>query len=296
MAKSSKFSDPDVLARISSIGLRARQVVEGTLSGLHRSPYRGANVEFAEYREYAPGDDLRRLDWRVFGRTDRYFIKQFEEDSNLRCALVLDTSASMAYGSQALNKYEYAATIAAAIAMLLIRQQDAVGLVLCDRDTREKLDPVATPSQMTRILELLERTVPRGETLLGATIAQLSEQLPRHSFVIVLSDLFTDEQTLADGLARLRFRGNETLLFHVLDRDEIELPFRDPVIFQDMEGTEEIYAEPWAFRQAYQQAVEEFRERMRRLCHEQRADYVPLRTDHPLSEALSQYLHLRTRT
>src|SRR5436190_21992981 len=170
MAESPKYSNPDVLSRIAGLMLRARRVVEATVSGLHRSPFHGFNVEFAEYREYSPGDDLRQLDWRVLGRTDRFYVKQYEEESNLRATLVLDTSASMRYGSGPLNKFHYAATAAASLATLLVEQQDPVGLALVDRDMREILPPAATQAQLARIIGLLEQAQPNRETDLGSVL------------------------------------------------------------------------------------------------------------------------------
>jgi uncharacterized protein (DUF58 family) len=295
MATSPKFSDPEVLARIAGLTLRARQVVEGTISGLHRSPFHGFNVEFAEYREYSPGDDLRRLDWRVLGRTDRFYVKQYEEESNLRATLVLDCSASMRYGSRSLNKFEYAAVAAASLATLLVEQQDPVGLALFDRQTSEILPPAATQAQLARIIGLLEHAQPDRETDLGAVLQTLSEQIKKRGMTIVLSDLLTDLDKFYDGLRRLQYRGHEVLVMHVLDPDELELPFNDLIMFRDIEGSEELLAEPWAFRKAYQQAMQDFLAEVRGACGDRGIDYLPLRTDQPLADVLSHYLHARER-
>jgi uncharacterized protein (DUF58 family) len=295
MATSPKFSDPEVLARIAGLTLRARQVVEGTISGLHRSPFHGFNVEFAEYREYSPGDDLRRLDWRVLGRTDRFYVKQYEEESNLRAMLVLDCSASMRYGSRPLNKFHYAAVAAASLATLLVEQQDPVGLALFDRKTGEILPPAATQAQLARIIGLLEQAQPDRETDLGSVLQSLSEQTKKRGLTIILSDLLTDLDTFYDGLRRLQYRGHEVLVMHVLDPDELELPFNDLIMFRDIEGSEELLAEPWAFRQAYQAAMRQFIDGVRRGCGDRGIDYVALRTDQPLADALSHYLHARER-
>jgi uncharacterized protein (DUF58 family) len=295
MATSPKFSDPEVLARIAGLSLRARQVVEGTISGLHRSPFHGFNVEFAEYREYSPGDDLRRLDWRVLGRTDRFYVKQYEEESNLRAMLVLDCSASMRYGSGALSKFHYAAVAAASLATLLVEQQDPVGLALFDRATSEVLPPAATQAQLARIIGLLEQALPNRQTDLGSVLQSLSEQTRKRGLTIILSDLLTDLDSFYDGLRRLQYRGHEVLVMHVLDPDELELPFNDLVMFRDIEGTEELLAEPWAFRQAYQAAMREFTEGVRQRCGDRGIDYLPLRADQPLADVLSHYLHARER-
>jgi uncharacterized protein (DUF58 family) len=295
MATSPKYSDPEVLARIAGLTLRARQVVEGTISGLHRSPFHGFNVEFAEYREYSPGDDLRRLDWRVLGRTDRFYVKQYEEESNLRATLVLDCSASMRYGSGPLNKFQYAATAAASLATLLVEQQDPVGMALFDREAREILPPAATQAQLARIIGLLERAQPNRQTELGTVLQTLSEQTKQRGMTIIISDLLTDLDAFYDGLRRLQYRGHEILVLHVLDPDELELPFNDLVMFRDIEGQEELLAEPWAFRKAYQAAIGQFLDEVRGGCGERGIEYLLLRTDQPLADALSLYLHARER-
>lgn len=295
MASSPKYSDPDVLARVAGLTLRARRVVEGTISGLHRSPFHGFAVEFAEYREYSPGDDLRRLDWRVFGRTDRYYVKQYEEESNLRCHIVLDASASMRYGSGPLTKYDYAATIAASMATLLVGQQDPVGLALFDSQRRKLLPPAATQAQLVRIVEELESSQPDRETQLGPVLQDLAEQVRKRGLMIIISDLLTDLDSFYDGLSRLQYRGHEIMILHVLDRDELELPFNDLVLFHDIEGSEELYAEPWAFRNAYKSAINEFVDGVRNNCGSRAIDYLLMRTDQPLGDALSHYLHARER-
>ncbi len=295
MAKSPKFSDPEVLARISGLMLRARQVVEGSISGLHRSPFHGFNVEFAEYREYSPGDDLRRLDWRVLGRTDRFYVKQYEEESNLRATLVLDCSASMKYGSGPLNKFDYSATAAASLSNLLVEQQDPVGLALFDNQAREVLPPAATQAQLSRIIGLLENARPDRPTELGTVLQTLSEQVKKRGLIVVFSDLLTDLDSFYDGLRRLQYRGHEIIVFHVLDPDELELPFSDLVMFRDIEGSEELLAEPWVFRKSYQAAMEDFLREVRTGCGDRGIDYLLLRTDQPLADVLSHYLHSRER-
>jgi uncharacterized protein (DUF58 family) len=296
MATSPKFSDPEVLARIAGLMFRARHVVEGTISGLHRSPFHGFNVEFAEYREYSPGDDLRRLDWRVLGRTDRFYVKQYEEESNLRATLVLDCSASMRYGSgRPLNKFNYAATAAASLATLLADQQDPVGLALFDNETREVLPPAATQAQLARIVGLLEHAEPNRTTELGAVLQTLSEQIKQRGLTVIFSDLLTDLNAFYDGLQRLQYRGHEIIVFHILDPDELELPFNDLLMFRDIEGNEELLAEPWAFRKTYQAAMQKFLDEVRGACGDRGIDYLLLRTDQSLADILSHYLHARER-
>jgi uncharacterized protein (DUF58 family) len=297
MPMSRKYSDPDAIARIADLTLRSRRLVEGAISGMHRSPFHGFNIEFASYREYTPGDDLRRLDWRVFARSDRHYIKQYEEESNVRVTFVVDASASMKYkGSAPLSKFDYASTLVVALSMLLTRQQDPVGLVLFDEAATTVLPPNATQAQVAVITGLLERCAPSRKTELGGLLHSVTGQLRRRSLLVIVSDLFTDLDSVYDGLNRLRFHGHEVLIMHVLDRDELELPFDGPTIFRDIEGEEELFAEPWAFRRSYQKAMDEFLEGVHKECGNHGYDHVRFLTDERLGDALSLFLHSREET
>ena len=294
MPPSRKYSDPDVIAQVSDLTLRSRRLVEGAISGMHRSPFHGFNIEFAEYRDYTPGDDLRRLDWRVYARSDRHYIKQYEEESNVRVTFVVDASASMNYrGSAILSKFDYAATLVVSLAMLLTRQQDPVGLVLFDEKANTVLPPNATQSQVLVMSGLLERCVPARKTELGGLLRSLTDQSRRRSLMIIVSDLLTDLDLVYEGLNRLRFLGHEVLVMQVLDRDEMELPFDGPTIFRDIEGEEELFAEPWAFRRSYRRAMEEFLDGVRQECGKRGYDHVRFLTDEPLGTTLSSFLHSR---
>jgi uncharacterized protein (DUF58 family) len=292
---SRKYSDPDVIARIADLSLRANRLVEGAISGMHRSPFHGFNIEFAEYREYTPGDDLRRLDWRVFARSDRHYIKQYEDESNVRVTFVVDASASMNYrGAGApLSKFDHAATLVVALAMLLARQQDPVGLVLFDEEAGTILPPGATQGQVMIMADLLGRCTPARKTELGSLLRSLTDQLRRRSILVIVSDLFTDLDAVYDGLNRLRFLGHDVLMLQVLDRDELEFPFDGPTLFRDIEGDEEVFAEPWAFRKSYQQAIRTFLDGVKRECGSRGYDHVRFFTDEPLGAALSSFLHGR---
>ena len=295
MPPSPTFSDPDVIARINDLTLRSRRLAEGAISGQHLSPFHGFNVEFASYREYAPGDDLRRLDWRAFARSDRHYIKQYEEESNVRVTFVVDASASMNYRSEAvaLSKFQYGATMAVALAMLLARQQDPVGLVLFDEGAGQVLPPSATQAQVMVMAGLLERCEPARKTELGGLLKSLTGQLKRRSVLVIISDLLTDLPTFYDGLDRLRFQGHDVLIMQVLDRDEVEMPFDGPTIFRDIEGDEELFAEPWAFRKAYKAAMQDFLAEVGGECARRGYDHVCYFTDEPLGQALSLFLHGR---
>jgi uncharacterized protein (DUF58 family) len=299
MSESATYLKPEILARIVPLGLRAQRVVEGTMSGLHRSPLHGMSVEFADYREYTPGDDLKRLDWRAYARSNRYYIKRYEEETNFRATLLLDASASMQYGravargEPGFTKFGYAATLAASLAVLCVKQRDAVGLALFDNSERTWLRPSAAQSQLVKIIDTLESAKPERTTDLGVVLNKVAAQINARGLVIVVSDLLCDLDKLYQGLGRLQHQGHDILIFHVLDKEEIELPFNDSVLFRDIEGTEEIFAEPWAFRQAYKRAMEEFIADVGNRCRAAGIDYTLLTTTDDLGEGLSRYLHKR---
>jgi uncharacterized protein (DUF58 family) len=298
MPPSRAYSDPDAIAQIADLTLRSRRLAEGGISGQHRSPFHGFNIEFAAYRDYTPGDDLRRLDWRVFARSDRHYIKQYEEESNVRVTFVVDASASMNYrGSRAvLSKFEYGATLVVSLAMLLARQQDPVGLVLFDEDAGTILPPSATQSQVTVISGLLQACAPARKTDLGALLRTLTDRIRRRGLLVIVSDLFTDLDSVYDGLNRLRFLGHEVIVLQVLDHDELDLPFDGPTVFHDIEGDEELFAEPGAFRKAYQGAMKEFLDDVRRACVGRGYDHVRFCTDDPLGAALGLFLRSRAES
>jgi len=295
MPASPAYSDPDVIAQIADLTLRSRRLAEGAISGQHRSPFHGFNIEFAAYREYTPGDDLRRLDWRVFARSDRHYIKQYEEESNVRVTFVVDASASMNYrGSRAaLNKFDFASTLVVSLAMLLSGQQDPVGLVLFDEEAGRILPPSTTQAQVTVMSEVLKACTPARKTELGGLLRSLTDRIRRRGFLVIVSDLFTDLEAVYDGLDRLRFLGHEVLVLQVLDRDELELPFEGPTIFKDIEGDEQVFAEPGAFRRSYQGAMQEFLADVRRTCGTRGYDHVCLCTDEHLGDSLARFLRSR---
>ena len=298
MPLSRAYSDPDAIAQIADLGLRSRRLVEGGISGQHRSPFHGFNIEFAAYRDYNPGDDLRRLDWRVYARSDRHFIKQYEQETNVRVTFVVDASASMNYkgARAALSKFDYAATLVVTLAMLLARQQDPVGLILFDQEAGTALPPSATQSQVTVMTELLQACQPARQTDLGGLIRTLTDRIKKRGLLVIVSDLFTDLDTVYDGLNRLRFLGHEVLVLQVLDRDEMDLPFDGPTVFRDIEGDEELFAEPGAFRKAYQQAITDFLAGVKRECGARGYDHVRFCTDDPLGDSLGLFLRSRTES
>ena len=297
MSAPAKYSDPEVLARIARLGLRARHAVTGTLSGLHHSPLLGASVEFADYREYAPGDDLRKLDWRVYARTGRYVVKQFEEETNLRATFLLDASASMRYGGSraAMNKYDYAATAVACLATLAIEQRDAAGMILFDEAPLHQFRPSTTRVQLENMLEHIEATEPTRHTALPEVVARAADELPRRGLIFLVSDFLTDLDELFGAFGRLRHRAHEIVLVHVLDPDELDLPFQGNIEFVGLEGAERLEAEPKYFRDAYERAMQEFCGKVEARSKDFGSDYVLARTDAHLGDLLAYYLHRRSR-
>jgi uncharacterized protein (DUF58 family) len=270
-------------------------IVEGYVSGVHRSPFHGFSVEFAEHREYVAGDDLRYLDWKVFGRTDKYYLKQYEEETNLVCYLVLDASESMRYQSAAapLSKLAYAQCAAAALAYLILHQQDSVGLVTFDREIRALVRASSNPSHMKQILHVLEQALPERKTATGAIFHDLAERLKKRGIVVVLSDLFDDVPSMIAGLEHLRHRRHEVIVLHVLDPAELEFPFQQSTRFQGLEQWPALVLEPRAVRRAYLEEFGAYLREVQRRCRMHRIDYVPLRTDQSLEVALSSYLAAR---
>jgi uncharacterized protein (DUF58 family) len=290
-----RFLDPGVLARIGSLELRARTIVEGFLSGLHRSPLRGFSVEFAEYRPYLPGDDLSTMDWKVFARTDRHYVKKFEEETNLRGYLVLDVSASMSYGSGAMTKLEYGSCLAASLAYLMNRQRDAAGLVTFDDQIRHVTAPSIRPGHLRSLLVTLDRLEPGARTDAGRPLHQLADAIAKRGLVVLISDLLDDPARVIDGLKHFRFRGSDVLVFHVLDHAERTFPFERPVRFRDLESGEEVAVAPDAARERYLSEVEALTSAYRRELRLAGMDYTLLDTSEPLDVGLLSYLAVRGR-
>jgi uncharacterized protein (DUF58 family) len=282
--------DPLVLARISGLALRARYVVEGLISGLHRSPYQGHSVEFAEHREYTPGDEIRHVDWKVYGRQDRFFVKRFEEETNLRAVIMVDCSASMSFGTSGMAKYDYAATLATSLAYLLLRQRDAVGLILFRGSVAEYVPPRANPDHLHRIVSALDRGVPSGETDLARVVEEASGKLRRRGLIVVISDLLEEPSTVIRGLVRFRHRKNEVVVLHLLDPAEITLPFSGVHRFIDPETGQRLIIDPDAVRREYRRRMTELIERYRGEILGGDMEYSHLTTDQGLDKALVRFL------
>ena len=295
MPSSPNYLDPSALMRIKNLELRARLVVEGFLTGLHRSPYHGFSVEFTEYRQYSPGDDPRYLDWKLYARSDRFYLKRFQDETNLRCYLLVDLSRSMGYGSLAYNKAEYAKTAAATIAHFLALQRDAVGLVSFDASVQEFLPARYRPGHTHRIMVALERAPAGSGTDLAAPLEQVARLAQKRGLVILLSDLLAPLETLETHLGYLRSQGHEVAVLRVLDPAEVEFPFREATMFQDVESGRELYVDPQISRERYRQQFAAHAEQLRTTCHRLGVDLSDLLTDRPLEHSLFDLLSARMR-
>jgi len=293
MSNAHRLLDPEVIKRIARLELRARHVVEGFLSGMHRSPYFGHSVEFLQHREYTWGDDIRDVDWKVWAKQDRFYVKQYEEDTNLRATLLVDVSASMSYGSGALGKFEYAATIAASLAYLILRQQDAVGCLTFDAEVRATVPQRTKRNHVDAIVQALDASMPREKTDLGEILRRAAETYPRRGLMILVSDLLVEREGLFQGLRLLRSRGHDVMIFHVMDDDELDFPFSGPTRFDALESDERLRCNPRALREGYLRALGAFLEEVRRGCVAHHVNYTLLRTGQSLGAALAAYLSRR---
>jgi uncharacterized protein (DUF58 family) len=279
-----------VLARLAGIPLFARHPMQGTVSGRHESPHRGSSVEFAEYREYVPGDDLRRMDWRAFGRSERYYIKEFEADTNLRCCLVLDTSGSMDFGSRGATKIEYGRRLAAALAYLAVLQGDAVGLTCVADGVVRNIPPRRNPAHLSSVFDVLEAARPRGPTQLPNALHELAETVRQRALVVIVSDLFVEPEDLQPCFEHLRFRKHDVAVFHLLDPQELDFDFRRPMRFVDLEGGASIFAEPNAIATRYLEAVRLYLERLRQIVLESAVDYHRVSLADNYEQVLARFL------
>jgi len=284
---------PEALARIHRLEIAARQVVEGFLSGQHRSPYFGQSIEFVQHREYVPGDDVRRIDWKVWSKTDKYYVKLYEEETNLRTTLVVDTSESMHFGSGKTTKYDYACSISAAVAYLLLRQQDAVSLLAFDEKVRVQAPSRSRTTHLGSILQVLVNEKPSRKTDLEGILKQVANEKSQRGMVVLISDLLAPREGLFRGLRMLRKRGHDVLVFHVLDDEELDFNYAGTTKFEGMEQSGELVCDPRSLREGYLQAMHAFLDEVRRTCAANMIDYQTIRTSEHLDAMLRHYINAR---
>jgi len=299
-SKSKILLPPEVRERLARLEVHARSLVEGSMTGLHKSPYHGFSVEFAQHREYTWGDDMKHLDWKVFARSDRYYIKQYEEETNLIATFLLDCSESMLYRSPSNRqvsgtKYEYGALAACALSFILLRQQDSAGLMLFDNDIVGNIPPSSHPLTLRNFARAIQEVSPKEESEIGKLFHRLAEDIRRRGVVFVVSDFFFPREDLISGLRHLRHRGHEVVLFHVMDPDELEFPFDDNTRFDGFEVPRSMLVEPRSLRDAYLDVISDFRREVEQACSDSRVDYLLLDTSKPLQTVLSEYLATRKR-
>jgi len=296
MAKSNTLLDPVAIQRAEALGLHARFVVEGYMAGEHKSPYRGFAIEFTQHREYVPGDDLRHLDWKVLGRTDRYYLKQYEQETNYVAHILLDGSESMRYGSGALTKLQYGKMVAACLSYLILHQRDAVTVGVFDTAVKSHVPRTGNLGSVHNIMQVLAEFEPKEQTNIAQVLHDVAGQIKRKGIVIIISDLFDDEQKVLEGIQHLRFGGNEVIVLHTMDPFELEFPFQGLVEFEGLEMTEKVMTRPREIRKSYMAEVEAFRQRLREGCERNNVHYVLVNTSQPLHEVLSGYLAFRLKT
>ena len=288
-----RFVDPQILARIRNLELLARSVVHGFINGLHRAPYFGASIDFAEHRGYVPGDDIRRVDWKVYARTDRYYVKQYEADTNTNFMVLLDVSRSMGFGSQGISKLEYSSFLAACLAYMSHRQRDRVGIITFDDDIVTHVQPSA--KHFNVLLQTLDRSRPANPGKMLPVLGRIAEHFKRRSMVALISDFYENPEDILEAIKPYRFLGNDIVVFHVLDPAEIEFPYREASRFEDLETGEEVPVIPDTFAKQYRELVQEHIASLRTRFSNERIDYVLLDTSKPLDEALFVYLGHRER-
>ena len=290
-----KYLQPEMVAMLNSMALRAKLVVEGYIIGQHRSPYHGFSVEFAEHRAYGPGDEIRHIDWRLFGKTERLYVKRYEEETNLRAHIILDTSRSMLYKSGTVSKLNYANSLAASLSYLMINQQDAAGLIQFSNKIDTFIPPKSKPSHLNIILKQLDDNKTGNDTKIENVLHRMAERIDKRGIVILISDLLDDPVEVINGLKHFRHKHQEVIVFHILDRKELEFDFNSRTRFLDMESGEEIITEPWHIRSNYTELISGLQKYYQKECRESLIDYIPIFTDENLDKSITGYLNKRRK-
>ena len=290
-----KYMDPHIINKIDNLSLRARLVVEGFIIGMHKSPYHGFSVEFSEHRPYGYGDEIKFIDWKLWGKTDRFYIKQFEEETNLKCHIILDKSLSMEYGSHKISKFEYSKTLCAAFIYLMIKQQDAVGLTMFDKKIDTSIQPKSKITQLNFLLKMMHQARTGGETSIAKLLHSLAESISKRGLIILVSDLLDDESEVIKGLRHFRHKGHEIVIFHIIDPKEKDLNFEQNVNFVDLEKNSNILTDPRKIKHQYNKAFKNFCKFYSDECLKNKIDYVQVLTDSSLDVAIMQYLIKRQK-
>jgi uncharacterized protein (DUF58 family) len=290
-----KYLHPETVAKLDNMALRARLVVEGYIIGQHKSPYHGFSVEFAEHRAYGPGDEIRHVDWKLYGKTDRYYVKQYEEETNLKVYILLDISRSMKYTSKTVSKLDYASYLSAALSYLMLNQRDGTGLILFDEKIQTFIPPRSTSSHLNTILKHLEKPKLGSDTEIGTVLHEMAERIKKRGLIILISDLMDDQESVLSGLKHFRHNKQEVILFHILDRKELDFDFNARTRFKDMESGSLLTTEPWQIKSSYKKRIQLLQDEYKKQCRKQLIDYVPLFTDQSLDIALNSYLNKRQK-
>ena len=287
---SSRHLTPELLSKLQNLSIKARYVVEGFMTGLHKSPYHGFSVEFSEHRPYEIGDEVRHIDWKLWSKTNKYFVKQFEEETNLKANIILDQSNSMDYGSNQVSKFDYAKLLAASFAYILIKQQDAVGLALFNETINKLIPPRSVPSHLNILLSQMEAATPSDKTNIANALHYSAEGITKRGLVIVISDLMDDTDQIINGLRHLRHKGHEVIVFHIIDHDEATFDFKERIKFIDNETGEEITTDPWHISKDYIKLFKHYCKTLKHGCGQNKIEYIPLQTNQPLDIALTELL------
>lgn len=295
MLDKKKYLHPETVAKLDNMALRARLVVEGYIIGQHKSPYHGFSVEFAEHRAYGPGDEIRHIDWKLYGKTDRYYVKQYEEETNLKAYILLDTSRSMKYTSGKVTKLDYASYLSAALSYLMLNQRDGTGLILFDEKIQTYIPPRSTSSHLNTLLKHLEKPKLGSDTEIGSVLHEMAERIKKRGLIILISDLMDNQESILSGLKHFRHNKQEVILFHILDRKELEFDFNARTRFKDMENASLLTTEPWQIKSGYKKRIQLLQNEYKKQCRKQLIDYVPLFTDQSLDIALNSYLNKRQK-
>ena len=295
MIDNKKYLHPETVAKLDNMALRARLVVEGYIIGQHKSPYHGFSVEFAEHRAYGPGDEIRHIDWKLYGKTDRYYVKQYEEETNLKAYILLDTGRSMKYTSGKVTKLDYGSYLSAALSYLMLNQHDGIGLILFDEKIRKFIPPRSTSSHLNTVLLNLEKPEIGSDTAISMVLHEMAERIKKRGLVILISDLMDDQESILSGLKHFRHNKQEVILFHILDRKELDFEFNTRTRFKDMESGSQLTTEPWHIKKSYKKRILRLQDKYKKQCREQLIDYVPLFTDQSLDIALNSYLNKRQK-